>query len=172
MRITESQLRKIIRQEIKRKFLSEAVDVAAVVKKITDEKVKDGEGLKAALESFGEEVKDVLKIGAEEIKKAFQDQGGKPEDAESIIQSAVTGKMETKGSIDSVATNIAGELGRPELKSPLIMAIKKKKGGKDAAELTAADKTALADAFLELVFSKPETTGKVAMQLKKVSEEV
>jgi predicted RND superfamily exporter protein len=173
MLITESQLRKIVRQEIARKIrLSEAVDIATIVKQINDEKIKDPEALKAAIEKHGEEAKEVLKSGGEEVKNAYQQQGGKPEDAESIVKSIVTGVVSTEGSVDSVAAAVAKELGRDELKNPLIAAIKKKKGGKDAAELSVDAKNALADAFLELVFAKPDVVGKVAMQLKKVSEEV
>jgi len=173
MLITESQLRKIVRQEIARKIrLSEAVDVATIVKQITDEKIKDPEALKAAIEKHGEEAKEVLKSNSEEVKNAYQQQGGKPEDANSVMKSIVTGVVSTAGSIDSVAVAVAKELGRDELKNPLIAAIKKKKGGKDAAELSVDAKNALADAFLELVFAKPDVVGKVAMQLKKVSEEV
>lgn len=173
MRITESQLRNIIKQEIVRKIrLSEAVDTATIVKQIADEKIKDPDALKAAMEKYGDDVKDVLKSSGEEIKKAYQQQGGKPEDADVAMKSIMTGVVSTKGSVDTVAAAVAKQLGRDDLKTPLIAAIKKKKGGKDAAELSTADKNALADAFLELVFAKPDVVGQVAMQLKKVSEEI
>lgn len=173
MRITESQLRNIIRQEIVRKVrLSEAVDAATIVKQITDEKIKDPDAFKAAMEKYGDDVKNVLKSSGDDIKAAYQQQGGKPEDADAAMKSIMTGVVSTKGSVDTVAAAVAKQLGRDDLKSPLIAAIKKKKGGKDAAELSSADKTALADAFLELVFAKPDIVGQVAMQLKKVSEEI
>jgi len=83
---------------------------------------------------------------------------GKPDD----------GKIDSTGSIDAVAASIAKDLKREDLKGPITAAIKKKKGGKDAAELSTNDKTSLADAFLELVFADPDAVTKVAAKLKTI----
>ena len=77
-------------------------------------------------------------------------------------------KIDSSGSIDSVAAGIAKKLGREDLKGALITAIKKRKGGKEAADLSTADKNALADAFLELIFAKPDEVVGVAAELKKI----
>lgn len=77
-------------------------------------------------------------------------------------------KIDSSGSIDSVAAGIAKKLGREDLKGALITAIKKRKGGKEAADLSTADKNALADAFLELIFAKPDEVVSVAAELKKI----
>jgi hypothetical protein len=79
-----------------------------------------------------------------------------------------SGKIDTSGSIDSVAAAIAKKLGRDDLKGALITAIKKRKGGKEAADLASTDKTALADAFLELIFANPDEVSRVAAELKKI----
>lgn len=78
------------------------------------------------------------------------------------------GAKEVTGSIDSVAKNVAEILGKPELVSPLTAAIKKAKGGKDAKDLSTTDKNALAEVFLELVFTKPKLLNQVSQHLKKV----
>jgi len=82
---------------------------------------------------------------------------------------ADSAKIDTTGSIDAVASGIAKKLNREDLKGALITAIKKRKGGKEAADLATADKTALADAFLELIFANPDEVVKVAAELKKIA---
>lgn len=73
------------------------------------------------------------------------------------------------GSIDAVAKGVAELLGKPDLVSSLTAAIKKAKGGKEAEDLSTTDKNALAEVFLELVFTNPQLLSKVSAQLKKVA---
>lgn len=78
-------------------------------------------------------------------------------------------EKEIKGSIDSVAKSIVAKLGKPELAGALITAIKKAKGGKEAEELSSTDKTALSDAFLELIFKDPKTIADISKQIQKIA---
>lgn len=174
MKIAESQLRKIIKEEIARKIrLSEVVTLDDVVKGITDEKVKDLDKLQNALSKFvdsgGDAAKNSLKDkdNLEKLKKAYQDQGGKPEEIDSVTKEIITGKLQLTGDVAAAAKSAAAALGNPEDANKLAQVVTAIKGGKKVEDLSADYLKVLARLAGDFIFQDKADTLNAAKALSK-----
>ena len=172
MRITESQLRKIIRQEITRKVLKEAVDAKSIVDLITKDKIKDPNALKQALEGLGDDdgVKDAFSKSADEIKQAFTGVGGQEKDFDVIVKEIETGKSSVAGSLNTAVANAAKALGMPDLAQDLNSAITALKAGKDINSMSSSLLKPLAKLGAELIMGNAEATKAAGIALAKAGE--
>ena len=175
MKITELQLRKIIKEEIFRKvrLVTEAVDLSDIIKGIEVEHVKDIDSLKTALSKFIEDGGDVAKKSmkdaknVEALKKAYEEQGGKPGDVDIVAKEIATGKLQVTGDVGSAAKKAAVALGNPEDANKLASIVAAIKGGKKVEELSPEYLKVLARMASEFIFSNKTTTLDAAKALSK-----
>ena len=172
MKITESQLRSIIRQEIVRKTrLTEALDLEKVKGVITKNKIKDPDSFKKAMEEFGDEVKDVIKNNVDAIKTAYEEQGGNPKDLESAMKEIVTGKPQVSGDMASAAKAAAKILGNEEIATNLAAVVSiLKKDPKKIDSFDANKLRPLAKLALDFIFKGSTDTLAAAKKLAAVGE--
>lgn len=178
MRITEAQLRDIIKTEVKRfrKYLNEEVDVKPLTDKIASEKINTPEALTSAMEDFEKEMggkkitspEDLEKF-KKEVSDAYVKAGGQEADVDKAASSmgkggnkkaGTEGAKGTEGTLD--VKKIADTLGLDSEK--LKLAVTDLKRNKRSA---AHDKM-FGDVFAKLMGASESDTVKVMNVLKKV----
>lgn len=174
MKITESRLRQIIKEEITRKFLSEAATFDDLTAAVEKEKMKDSDALSNAMQQWikagGD--KDVFKDSEnlQKLKDVFKAQGGDDKDIDILAKEVLSGKMQVVGDMVGAAVKAAETIGAPEIASDLKTAVAALKGGKDYKSLSVKLQSALAAIGAGMITQDSAKTMAAANILKKVGE--
>jgi len=174
MKITESRLRQIIKEEITRKFLSEAATFDELIAAVEKEKMKDSDALSSAMQQWikagGD--KDVIKDSEnlQKLKDTFKAQGGDDKDIDILAKEVLTGKMQVVGDVAGAAVKAAETIGVPEIASDLKTAVAALKGGGDYKSLSVKLQSALAAIGAGMITQDSAKTMAAANILKKVGE--
>lgn len=174
MKITESRLRQIIKEEIKRKLLSEAVAFDDLISAVEKEKIKDSDVLSDAIKQWLEAggVKDVFKDAdqLQKLKDIFKKQGGDEKDIDVLSKEILSGKMQAVGDMTGAAAKAADALGVPDVASDLKTAVSALKSGKEYKSLSTKLQSALAAIGAGMITQDTAKTMAAANILKKVGE--
>jgi hypothetical protein len=174
MKITETRLRQIIKEEIARKLLSEAATFDELIATVEKEKIKDSDVLSNTMQQWIEAGgdKDVFKDSEnlKKLKDVFKAQGGDDKDIDILAKEVISGKMQVVGDMAGAAVKAAETIGVPDVASDLKTAVAALKSGKDYKSLSVKLQSALAALGAGMITQDSAKTMAAANVLKKVGE--